>query len=213
MHIYYLHGFASSARSKKAEYFGARLRAHGVALRCPDFNEPAFATLTLTRMLDQLAADLATFDGEKVVLIGSSLGGAVAIHTAARLPHRVDRLVLLAPALEFPRNAGQVLGADRLQAWREGGTLEVFHYARGAAEPLNYTFCEDGLRYDAMTAAVSQPTMIFQGLRDDVVDYRMVERFAAVRPNVSLTLFDDDHQLMASLPAMWTGLSAFLGLA
>jgi pimeloyl-ACP methyl ester carboxylesterase len=106
-----------------------------------------------------------------------------------------------------------VLGADQALAWRERGTLDVFHYAHGATEPLNYAFCEDGLRYDAMTADIAQPTMIFQGRRDDVVDYRMVERFAAARPNVSLTLFDDDHQLMSSLPAMWTGVSMFLGLA
>jgi pimeloyl-ACP methyl ester carboxylesterase len=213
MHVYYLHGFASSARSKKAEYFGERLRARGVELRCPDFNEPDFSTLTLTRMLDQLAADLATLESGKAILIGSSLGAAVAIHTAARLPDRVERLVLLAPALAFPRNAEEVLGADQVTAWRERGTLDVFHYAYGAIKPLNYAFCEDGLRYDAMTATVAQPTMIFQGRRDDVVDYRMVERFSAARPNVSLTLFDDDHQLMASLPDMWTRLAAFLGFA
>jgi len=212
MHVFYLHGFASSAQSKKAAYFGERLRSYGVALRCPDFNEPEFASLTLTRMLDQLARDLATLDDRPVVLIGSSLGALVAIHTAARLPDRVDRLVLLAPAVMFPGNAEEVLGVERVRTWRQTGTLDVFHFAYGDTRRLNYTFCEDGLRYDAMAAVVVQPTIIFQGLRDESVDHRMVEHFAATRPNVALTLLDDDHQLMASLPSMWDQMAAFLEL-
>jgi predicted esterase YcpF (UPF0227 family) len=52
--IFYLHGFASSPGSTKIRYFSERLREHGVTLVCPDFNEPDFKTLTMTRMLDQL---------------------------------------------------------------------------------------------------------------------------------------------------------------
>jgi predicted esterase YcpF (UPF0227 family) len=46
MRVLYLHGFASSPRSTKAEYFGDRLRPYGVELECPDFNLPDFSTLT-----------------------------------------------------------------------------------------------------------------------------------------------------------------------
>src|SRR5436190_600559 len=58
-HVFYLHGFTSSARSTKARYFAERLRPHGIELRCPDFNEPDFASLTMTRMLDRFASELA----------------------------------------------------------------------------------------------------------------------------------------------------------
>jgi hypothetical protein len=63
-----------------------------------------------------------------------------------------------------------------------------------------------------MTAEVRQPTIVFQGVRDDAVDYRTVERFAATRPNVVLTLVDDDHQLMASLSRIWNEMAQFLKL-
>ena len=66
--------------------------------------------------------------------------------------------------------------------------------------PLSYRFYEDGVQYDAFAADVRQPTLILQGLRDESVDYRVVEQFAAARPNMHLTLLDDEHQLMASLP-------------
>ena len=64
-HIFYLHGFASSPKSTKVRYFSDRLWEHGINLRCPDFNQPDFSTLTLTRMLGQLATDLAPLDGDR----------------------------------------------------------------------------------------------------------------------------------------------------
>ena len=62
------------------------------------------------------------------------------------------------------------------------------------------------------TPSFAQPTLIFQGLRDASVDYRTVEQFANARPNVTLSLLDDDHQLIASLPRMWNDIQPFLGL-
>jgi pimeloyl-ACP methyl ester carboxylesterase len=212
MHIFYLHGFASSARSTKAVYFGERFRAHGIPLSCPDFNEPEFASLTLTRMLDQLGRAIAALETGPVVLLGSSLGAVVALHMAARSPERIHRLVLMAPALMFGKDGHAFLGPERVVQWRARGSLDVFHYGFGETRRLNYAFYEDSLRYDALTAAVTQPTLIFQGLRDDAVDHRMVEQYAATRPGVTLRLLDDDHQLIASLPSMWDETAVFLEL-
>ena len=58
----------------------------------------------------------------------------------------------------------------------------------------------------------SQPALVFQGLHDTSVDPRTVEAFARTRPNVTLSLLDDDHQLTKSLPRIWEGVSAFLEL-
>lgn len=213
MHVFYLHGFASSGRARKAAYFGERFARHGIALRCPDFNEPDFATLTMTRMLDQVAREIDTLNSDPIVLIGSSLGAAVAVHTAARLGARIGPLVLLAPALTFPKDAASVLGAQTVARWRETGMLEVMHHGLGGMRSVSYALYEDGLRYDGLRADVTQPTLIFQGLRDESVDHRTVERYAASRANVTLTLLDDDHQLMASLPRIWDEMATFLGLS
>ena len=211
-HVYYLHGFASGAQSKKAAYFAERLQGHGVTLRTPDFNEPAFRSLTMTRMLDRLSADMHTLPAGPIALIGSSLGAVVAMHAAARHPERIDRLVLLAPALMFGKDGHAFLGPERVAGWRAAGTLDVFHYATGRTELLDYAFYEDSLRYDAFETRFEQPTLIFQGLRDASVDCRCVEQFSRTRPNVTLSLLDDDHQLIASLPRMWEGVADFLEL-
>ena len=45
-------------------------------------------------------------------------------------------------------------------------------------------------------------------MRDASVDYRTVEAFAKTRPNVTLSLLEDDHQLIASLPRIWNDVAA-----
>jgi uncharacterized protein len=211
-HIFYLHGFASSPKSTKVRYFSDRLWEHGINLRCPDFNQPDFSTLTLTRMLGQLATELGTLDGDRATLIGSSLGGTLAILAAARFPLQVDRLVLLAPAVMFAKPGHHLLPPERVEEWRRRGALPFFHYADGAERELNFAFYEDSLEYDAFNASVGQPALVFQGLRDQSVDYRTVEAFAKTRPNVTLSLVEDDHQLIASLPRIWNDVQPFLGL-
>jgi hypothetical protein len=54
--------------------------------------------------------------------------------------------------------------------------------------------------------------LIFQGTRDALVSWKDVERFAAARTNVTLSLLDDDHQLISSLPRIWQDVQPFLGL-
>jgi hypothetical protein len=209
--ILYLHGFASSPKSTKVGYFAERLRERGVTLVCPDFNAPDFRSLTVTRMLEQLEGEVARATAA-VVLMGSSLGGTLAILAAARLRARVERLILLAPAVMFAKPGHHLLPPERIDEWRRRGSLPFFHYADNAERPLDYAFYEDSLRYDAFNAVMPQPTLVFQGLRDASVDHRTVEEFARSRPNVTLSLLDDDHQLIVSLPRMWHAVQPFVGI-
>ncbi|MEO5819257.1 MAG: YqiA/YcfP family alpha/beta fold hydrolase [Vicinamibacteraceae bacterium] len=219
MHVFYLHGFASSPRAGKALYLAERLAAAGLTLHAPDFNEPAFETLTATRMIGQVETAMAALPPGPVVLIGSSLGAFVAWHVAARAEERrgsvraVDRMVLLAPALTFDDDSFSELGEGGLRRWRETNALQIFHFAYGEQRTVGYELYADARRYDSRTAAVTSPTLIFQGRHDELVDVRKVESFAEGRPNVTLRLFDDDHRLQASLGPIFRETAAFLGLS
>ena len=199
MHFFYLHGFASSPRSSKALFLAERLAAHGVTLHCPDFNEPDFSTLTVSRMLQQLEKRISMLPPGEVVLIGSSLGGFVAVEAAARAlsqaRHPVSRLVLLAPALELQWEQWSEVGPGGIERWRKAGSIDVFHYADDAPKPLRFSFYEDAMRYAPASRRLTIPLQIFQGRHDESVDPASVERFAAVQPDARLHLLDDGHPL------------------
>ncbi len=210
--VVYLHGFASSPESTKAEYLAQRLAEHGMRLVRPDLNAPDFRTMTMTRMLGQVERLLRESAANRTALIGSSLGGTLAILAASRWRPSIDRLALLAPAVMFAKPGHHLLPPERVAEWRRAGALPFFHYAHDAERLLDVGFYEDSLQYDAFNATFTQPALIFQGLRDTSVDARTVEAFARNRTNVTLSLLDDDHQLTASLPRIWNGLQPFLGL-
>jgi hypothetical protein len=208
--ILYLHGFASSARSSKAAFFASKLEAIGLEFQIPDFNEPEFSTLTVTRMIGQVLARIDARPREPIALIGSSLGGFVAVQTAMQRPERIDRMVLLAPALDFNGNRLRDLGDRGVEEWERTDCLNVFHYGFGRTMPLHYALYADAGQYNCENGALSIPIQIFQGRRDTAVDPQSVERWAAARPNVELHLLDDDHQLAASLDYIWSKAGRFL---
>ncbi len=200
----YLHGFASGPASQKARFFRERLEAEGCRIEVPDLSEGDFENLTITGQLgviERLAA------GRRFALIGSSLGGYLAALYAARHPE-VERLLLLAPAFGFARRWAETLGPE-LDQWKQKGYRMVYHYGEGRFLPIRYRLIEDGLSYEA-EPAVSQPVLIFHGLRDTVVPPGASAAFARQRPNVRLELLDSDHELLDVFDRIWDQAREFL---
>jgi uncharacterized protein len=214
--VVYLHGFASSPASSKAAFFAERFAEHGVTFLCPNLNQPAFATLTVTRMLQQLDAQISALPPTDVVLIGSSLGGFVAVEAAARERrnplHPISRLILLAPAVELEWDRWSEMRPGGVRGWRDAGHIEVFHYALGRPERLGFQFYEDAEHYHPAARRLNMPLLIFQGRRDESVDPDLVERFARQQSQTTLHMLDDTHQLKNSLDVIWRETQRFLGL-
>jgi len=209
MQVLYLHGFASSPQSSKATFLSKKFAERSVRMLVPDLNEPDFSTLTVTRMLQQVDQTLADAEGP-FVIVGSSLGGFVAVQAALRHPDRITRVVLLAPALDFDGNRLSELGDRGLAAWKSSNQLAVFHYGYGRMMPVHYDLYADARRYSALQAEMSQPVQVFQGRSDTAVNPDTVERWARSRPNVELHMLDDDHQLLKSLDGIWREMEKFL---
>ncbi len=199
-HVVYLHGFASSPASSKARRFAKECAARGIGFSCPDLNEPSFETITATRMIAQTHAEIAATGDGPVALVGSSLGGFLAVHAAAHDPTgRVARLVLMAPAFDFGGNRLRQLGEHGIDRWRAEGSLEFFHYAHNQPRRVWFKLYEDAAQYDAFALQLSLPIQIFQGRNDDTVLPSTVASWADGRPNVELTWLDDGHQLAESV--------------
>lgn len=210
-HVVYLHGFASSPASGKAQRFKRECETRGVGFSCPDLNHPEFETLTTTRMLEQARAVIAAVPDGPVALVGSSLGAFVAVHAAAAdTTGRVDRLVLLAPALDFGGNRLRQLGEHGIEEWKRSGSLTVFHYGDGRERQIGYELYADAARYDAITLPSHLPTLVFQGDHDESVDPAMVRRWAEGRALVDLRMLPDGHQLTDSIDHICAETAAFL---
>lgn len=212
----YLHGFASSPESSKATFFAERFAAAGVRCMCPDFNQPVFSTLTVSRMLQQVEKRISSLPPGEVVLIGSSLGGFVAVEAAARqvgaARHPISRLILLAPAVELEWDRWSEIGPGGVEQWRSTGDVEVFHYALNRSEGLRFAFYEDAVRYHPASRQLALPMLIFQGRQDESVSPDIVQRFAQRQENATLHMLDDEHQLKNSLDFIWHETSRFLSL-
>lgn len=216
MHVLYLHGFASSPQSSKAQFFAERFAGHGIGFSCPDLNQPDFATLTISRMLQQIEKRISALPPGNVVVMGSSLGGFVAIEATARQAddarHPVSHLILLAPAVELEWDRWSEVGPGGIVRWRRMGDIEIFHYAQNRLARLKFAFYEDANQYRPAARRLSQPMLIFQGRRDESVSPTLVERFAQAQPNATLHLLEDGHQLRSSVDFMWAETARFLGL-
>jgi uncharacterized protein len=205
MRYLYLHGFASAPLSRKGRAFRAALAVHGIEIDIPDLTEDRFDQLSISGQLDVIDHAL---QGRPARLVGSSLGGYLAALYAAVHPE-VDRLVLLAPALDFPTRWGQLAGHAKMQNWRETGWAEVFHYGDNGMRKLHYGFYEDALRYNP-NPSFTQPALIFHGVHDGTVPVGYSRAFSAAHPNASLREVDSDHELLNVLASIVAAAVPFL---
>ncbi len=201
----YLHGFASSPASRKAQFFASRLAEHGVTLQIPELDSGDFEHLTLTGQLEILHS-MAT--GHPLVLIGSSLGGYLAA-LYAELHSEVEKLLLLAPAFDFRRRWADRLGAETMTKWKEQRALPVYHYGTGRERFIGYSLMEDAERH-APYPDVRQPVLLMQGTRDDVVLPEVAQTFCDYHANATLCQFESGHELTDVLEEIWMVAEPFL---
>lgn len=212
-HTLYLHGFASSPQSKKANFFCERFRTEGYTCDIPDLNVPSFEQLTLTAMTQKVAATMQILPEGNIALIGSSMGGLTAVHFIHRFPEvakRVTRLILMAPALDFIANRDKQMGDDGLDSWQKTGKRLFFHYAHNRELPVHYGLVEDVQQYDSYAVKYNIPTLIFHGKHDESVNYHQSVRFADQHNHVALHLLDSDHQLLDQTEFMWQAILEFI---
>jgi hypothetical protein len=203
----YLHGFASSPYSTKAQYLRDRFWEHQIALKIPDLNQGDFSHLTLTRQLKQVASEFPT-PATPITLIGSSLGGLTASHLAQKYS-QVRCLVLLAPAFGFTDLWLSQLGETQVRQWQESGYLSVYHYGEQRSLPLHYQFLVDASQYCERQLQRSVPTLILHGRNDEVIPIQSSRDYASQRPWVKLVELDSDHALTDIMPEIWQAIQKF----
>ncbi|GAA5526907.1 YqiA/YcfP family alpha/beta fold hydrolase [Herpetosiphon gulosus] len=209
MRYLYCHGFASGPSSQKARWFAQQFAAQGHELIIPDLNRPSFKRLTISAQITYLQ-QLISMSDEPWYLLGSSLGGLVALHAAATIP-QIERLVLLAPALYFAQNRRLMLGEATINQWQTAGWLEFYNYRDNALRAVHYGLIEDAEAYNSDNFSRNMPILIVHGTEDESVSHTQSQRFAQPREYVRLHTPSWDHGMLGHVAELWALIEQHLG--
>ncbi len=209
--LMWLGGYRSDMTGTKAEVLAAHAQSRDLQFTRHDYSGHgasggAFAEGTISRWLDQSLAVLDRVTEGPQILIGSSMGGWIALRMVQELNKRGDReriagLLLIAPAPDFTHELMKPqLTAQQMKLLETQGYLEeVSEYS---PEPNIYTraLFEDGDANRVLTGLIDThcPVTILQGMQDPDVPHehalKLVEHLPA--DNVTLSLIPDgDHRL------------------
>lgn len=191
--ILYIHGFGASrgegeyitdrlANKYRANTFYLRLPGHGTDMedhRKATYQDYLQYTDDAIRMMPKL--------GDKIVVIGTSMGGLLATYVASRHPDKVDALVLASPFYDFEDPMGfipslpggislmeVVLGGDVRNTERrdeEGnvpkGYAEYWYLKQYVSPIRDLALLKDYVATDATFRSIEQPVLMFYYYKDE----------------------------------------------
>ena len=201
----WLSGFKSDMSGTKVTELEAWARTAGHGFLAFDYSghgesDGAFEDGTISAWRADALAAIDAHTSGPVILVGSSMGGWMALLTALARPARVAGLVLIAPAPDFTEKLMWPEFSPDAQAeiLEKGFTLRPSDYD----EPYTITrnLIEDGRTWQILDAPIQidVPVRILQGKEDADVPWRHAERLVDTITSSDLifTLIKDgDHRL------------------
>jgi len=209
--LFWLGGFKSDMKGTKAEALDRWAAAEGRACVRFDYSGHGesggdFGDGTIGRWLAETTAVYRQFAQGPQVVIGSSMGGWLALLLAARLrelkgPAPLAGMVLIAPAVDFTEELmwKRFPAAIKDEIEQKGVWLRPSEYSE-TPYPITRRLIEEGRAHLLLGGLIETgcPVHILQGVKDPDVPWQhaleLVARFA--RDDVVLTLVKDgDHRL------------------
>ena len=209
--IFWLGGFRSDMQGSKAQALDLWAAEEGRAATRFDYSGHGssggrFEDGTISRWLEEAEAVFDAFTAEPQVLVGSSMGGWLALLLAKRLAERGDGdrltgMVLLAPAVDMTKDLmwDRFTPAQRRKLKKQGFLTEPSAYS---PEPdiITSALIEDGEKhlFGEQPIETGCPVHVIQGMQDEDVPWahatKLMERLAF--DDAVLTLVrDGDHRL------------------
>ena len=211
--LFWLGGFNSDMRGTKALALDAWAAEHGRACIRFDYSGHgesggAFIDGTIGRWLEEGLAVFEQFCRGPQVVIGSSMGGWMALLLARAIAGRAAAsaalagLVLIAPAPDFTEQLMWNAFSDevREEIRTKGVWMRPSEYGDGAPYPITRALIEEGRNHLLLGSAIEVgcPVRILQGAQDPDVPWQHAFALAHRLPaeDVVLTMIQDgDHRL------------------
>lgn len=207
--ILWMGGFRSDMTSTKAEMLAQAASAEGRASLRFDYSAHGvssgeFSTATLSQWLDDALQMIRAEAGERPVIVGSSMGGWLALRATQILAaegRAPGGLVLIAPAVDFTEALmwAQFPETIKRQIMDEGVWYRPSEYSP-EPYPITRELIEDGRRHLLLGKHIrfGVPIHILQGGQDPDVPLAHVEKFVAglSEDDVRMTIIPDgNHRL------------------
>lgn len=204
--VVWLGGFLSEMTATKATALDAWAGETGRAMLRFDYSghgasSGAFRDGTIGDWLEDALAAIERHTGERPVLVGSSMGGWIALLAARRMTPPPAGLVLIAPAADFTEALMWERFSDeqRRAILKDGAYLRPSEYSPEPT-PITRRLIEEGRDHLLLGGPVRTgcPVHVLQGMADPDVPWqhalKLVERLA--EDDVVTTLIKDgDHRL------------------
>jgi len=208
--LVWLGGYRSDMKGTKALELESFARETGLACLRLDYSGHGesggeFRDGTISRWLEEALAVIDHSGFSRLILVGSSMGGWIALRAAAELRKSkaatVEGMVLIAPAPDFTLDLIEPsLGEAERKSLAEKGYFE--EHSEYSPEPNIFTakLMDDGRANRVLTGIIETgcPVHILQGMNDPDVPWRhamkLVEHLPADDVVISLVK-DGDHRL------------------
>lgn len=201
----WLSGFKSDMTGTKVTVLEDWARAQGHGFLAFDYSGHgvsggAFEDGTISAWRDDALAAMDMLTSGPLVLVGSSMGGWMALLAALALKARVAAMVLIAPAPDFTQKLmwPEFSPAQQAEILEQGRTLRPSDY--GDPYPITRGLIEDGQQWALLDAPIELacPIRILQGMQDPDVPwqhaFKLVEALESEDLVFSL-IKDGDHRL------------------
>lgn len=160
----------------------------------------AFEDGTISAWREDALAAIEGLTTGSLVLVGSSMGGWMALLSALALKTCVAGMVLIAPAPDFTQKLmwPEFTPAQQAEILEHGMTLRPSDY--GDPYPITRALIEDGKTWSLLDAPIEleMPVRILQGMQDPDVPWQHAFRLVEALNSDDLVFFlikDGDHRL------------------
>lgn len=201
----WLSGFKSDMTGTKVTVLEGWAKQHGHGFLAFDYSGHgvsggAFEDGTISAWREDTLAAIEGLTAGGLVLVGSSMGGWMALLAALALKPRVAAMVLIAPAPDFTQKLmwPEFSAAQQVEIIEQGRTLRPSDY--GDPYPITRALIEDGKQWALLDGPIDLkcPIRILQGQQDPDVPWEHAFRLvdALICEDLVFSLIKDgDHRL------------------
>jgi pimeloyl-ACP methyl ester carboxylesterase len=201
--VIFLHGLMSSMQSTKAIYLIDYCKKNNYNFIVFDnFGcgnaSGRFEDQTISDWLEGVSLILNELIDTEVILVGSSMGGWLALLAALKFPNKIKGLVCLAPASDFTQDIWQNISLGDQNKMQKEGVLEVEGKNCEHKYPISYKLIEDAKKHLLLTKNkidINIPVHLIHGMLDEDVPYnvsvKLLEKITSKQ--IVMKLIKDGH--------------------